>query len=64
MKGIKKTFACEADQSRGELRKNYQKTLNCLFPMRRGKPVLHAMLALFKFMIAVSIYMLFNNPES
>lgn len=64
MKGIKKTFACEADQSRGELRKNYQKTLKFVFPMRGGKPVLHVMLVLLKFMIAVSTYMLFNNPQS
>lgn len=62
MKGIKKTFACEADQSRGELRKNYQKTLKFLFPKRGEKPMLHVMLVLLKFMIAVSIYILFNNP--
>ena len=46
----------------GELRKNYQKTLKFLFPKRGEKPMLHVMLVLLKFMIAVSIYILFNNP--
>ena len=53
MKGIKKTFIREADQSRSELRKNYQKTLIFLFPMRGGKknPMLHVVFVLLKLMI-------------
>lgn len=52
MKGIKKTFICEADQSRSELRKNYLQTLIFLFPMRgeEKKPMLHVVFVLIKLM--------------
>lgn len=53
VKGIKKTFLCEADQSRSELRKNHQKTNTCFVSLWEGKknhPMLHVVFVLLKLM--------------
>lgn len=62
---IKKTFICEADQNKGELRKKMSEDSSHLLPCfpRRGKitPMLHVMLAQFKFMITVSNHVLLKD---